>query len=277
MSAARRYIAKAGSRAVRNPLRTVGADRYKEMKTPDCGADQFEGLRQWFKDLGVGTQSHAMVASHWINWLDDRLRPLGFRTSSYLGAGARGILYAVSGLRGEPTNIVAKITQDPSEAATVARLGKKHPMAFPVSLGAWRIKGEPVWVILREGLLPLTVLSRASQEFLERNKDAVAYAMGHGDNCALVTPRKLERLEEDLEQLPASDRAMVTRYFDGVRQAHEEYGVQVLDTHLDNIRVRRRPSGQMDLVVSDLGFSVGPEVEVPVAANPRLRFWGRRS
>ncbi len=204
-------------------------------------------------------------------WLKRGLPQMGYVLGKKLGEGNLGVVFNLLNMGRRSTGWVAKITNDPSEAATVHRLmdaGIDHP-AFPKLKGAWRVPGNR-WLIIREGLPvgcragwgdfppPKWARTYADAKICRSLSDVDYFAYGPED---WMNESDIQEIRDHHQSLSPKDRKMVETLHTGLRKAARA-GIYFGDLHADNMRLRRKRKGGRDLVVTDFGLSVGPRASI---------------
>lgn len=219
-------------------------------------------------------------------WVASRLERLGYREGPFLGQGSFGWVVELYTLDGQATGLVAKVTSDANEVATVYRLlqAGTRSTALPVVLGAWGGLPGGYWLIIREGLADCSELGSSTVMIGKRfPHSALCSAVGlmdwYGDKAQDLPSNPLRRarlqryyadhllnLKIALAALSDAEKGMIKRFQRELRRIWKQSGVRFHDLNSSNIRVR---PGSNHLVVSDFGVSTGPGTTVPIAANPR--------
>jgi len=238
----------------------------------DKSGPDFDDIWDWY-DRNELRHFHpkVLVPKATRQWLQKGLPQMGFTLGRKLGEGNLGVVFNLLH-RGRSTGWVAKVTNDPAEAATVHRLMDArivHP-AFPKLRGAWEIPGKR-WLIIREDIPlgcrtgwadfppPKWVSQYADAKICQSLGDVGLFVYGPDE---WMDEDDIQEVREHHQSLSPQERKMVERLHAGLRKAAKA-GIYFGDLHTDNIRFRPRPKGGKDLVVVDFGLSVGPRVSVP--------------
>lgn len=288
---------KSRRRARRNPPLDSRAFSERELPPFEPAGDSplREQVADYSDDLRLRWVHRPMSTRQVKKYLHKTIPEVGGHFEGLLiGSGARGSVYDVMyPVDGKMQNRVVKITEDADEAAAakiIMSAGNTNGV-FPVIDGVYlHEKGH--YLIFREDIKhkffggksePAKVFSDVVTDFFLAEFPGEAqyasevqiawfvWAEGNGSPYAPVVFPVIEDVNEDLkiELFAAGVGHMWQEYLHGLARAREELGIRFLDLHEDNLRLRKLPWGDYEIVVSDLGFAaVTQATRIPVV-NPR--------
>lgn len=208
------------------------------------------------KKAAPGTLARRDDPEKWeeaANKIYEVLHELGLRATSALGCGSFGCVY-------EGAPYVVKITGDPTEVANAKRVVEHGGCPGVVSIySVYGFKGVPsMYAILRE---PLEPTGPKVVEWIDKHRlDFQRYLLHTGDSTEVEYQKKVSEARRHARQLRIKES--IEELIEGLDCLYD-LGVLYEDGHGGNVMVRAVDERRV-LVYSDLGYSAGPTVRIPL-------------
>lgn len=210
--------------------------------------------------------------------LDSALAGIDFANDMY-GCGVWGCAY--------PTNLkgyTVKVTIDPNEGPVAYQVLRSHTLrnhpGCAYMLGVWQLRQKradrgvrPIYVILREDIIPIDTLDPRSDELLAAEQLVLMKLVSAQLNKYIHEGADEEEFQRVYEYW--LDMIRILKVFKETRQIayfmeefYEKIGIVLADVHIGNVGKRK---GQQGWVVYDLGHSdLRKKLKIPLVKNPPI-------